>query len=68
MPSGGRGLGAKDFLCIHPFEPVIPRIEFAHMLKAHPAPLARTVKTVAKTSGRAEFARLAAGRVFADSP
>ena len=65
LPPGDGGLGAKDFLGAHPLEPIVACVEFAHMLKAEPAPIARPVKAIGAAAGRAEFPRLAAARRFA---
>ena len=54
-----------DFLGAHAFEPVIARVEFAHVIEAEPAPFARPVEPVRTVAGRTEFPRLAAARRFA---
>ena len=61
------GLRVQDFFRAHPFEPVVTRVEFAHVIEAHPAPAARPVEPVA-VARRAEFPRFGAGRMFAHSP
>ena len=67
-PARPRGLCVIDFLGAHPFEPIVARIELAHMLKAQPAPFTRSVETMPAAARSAKFARFFAGWMGAYPP
>src|SRR6185369_1922533 len=68
VPARGRVLGGDDLVGAHPGKPVIAGVEFAHMVEAEPAIVARAVKPGRAVAGRPEFALLAAPRPLAAAP
>ncbi|GEM_PF-4178691 len=68
LPIGTGSLRAVNLVRAHPLKPVIARVEFAHMLKAEPAEIARPVEGIAARAWRTKLARLAAGRVLTLPP
>src|SRR5690606_14411673 len=68
FPPGDGGLRGKDLVRRHALEPVVSRIEFAHVLKAQPAPVAGAIEVGPIIARRAEFAGLIASRGGACAP
>lgn len=66
-PPGGGRLRGKNLLRAHPFEPVVTRIEFAHVIEAEPAPVAGSVERVSLRPGCAKLSGLRTSRHLASA-
>src|SRR5690606_9184911 len=64
-PAGRRRLRGVDLVGAHAFEPVVARVELAHVVEAEPAPVSRAVEAGSARARSAELARLVAARRLA---